>query len=561
MARASAASPLAATLLALAAAGCEPGAKEAPPPDLPVHTLVYGGDVTLGRGTNPALFDAEKRGRLFGGVKPLLGKADIALVNGEGVISAGGEFFDKGEPRPYMYRAHPLAVEPIAEAGIDVVTVGNNHSGDYGPLALREMLDLLSIRGIGYTGGGHDLRDAGTPYYRRAGDTVVAIVGADLTNAAACAATKDKPGSLYFNAFNTDKHHDGIVKRLKEIFAEARRHAHLVFLTPHWGDNWKDAPDPKIRDLARRLVAAGCDGILGHSAHWFQGVEIVDGKPVIYDAGNLTVDYGGGDRAHDAFLWELAFSRAGVVRVRGIPLKLGMNTVDPAGGAKAEKLLERVVEMSDDLGTALRIEGGAAVADLAPASIREPPERGGPPARPIPKEVRKAPSDAIIDAMPASATPLGVRYADGVELLGYELLNDRLRIPKGGAFIALYLRKSGPVATGYTVRLEGRLAAPDGKTAKNFMNHAPGDWLLPVSGWPEGKVIRDWTLFRLTFKAEGKVEFFAGLQDGKGRPAEPASSAAPLVDGTLVPVGAATYAADALPLFRYLKLYRAKNPL
>jgi poly-gamma-glutamate capsule biosynthesis protein CapA/YwtB (metallophosphatase superfamily) len=547
--------------LCLAAAGCSRVEKKSLPPNLPVHTLVYGGDVTLGRQTNPALFDDKERARLFGDVAPLLEKADVALVNGEGVISSGGEYFDKGEPRPYMYRAHPSAIEPFVAAGVDVVTVGNNHSGDYGPLALREMLDILTLSKIGYTGGGYDGPDAETPYYQKVGDTVVAIIGGDFTNSESCRAKKDKPGSLYFNAFNTAAHHGEIVRTLTRLIAEARRHAHLVFLTPHWGDNWKEAPDPNTRALAKKIIAAGCDGILGHSAHWFQGVELIDGKPVIYDAGNLTVDYGGGDRAHDAFLWKLAFNKAGVVRIEGLPLTLGMNTVNLAKGKKAEKLLEKVVDDSDDLGTPLRVEGGAAVAELSPDEIREPKPGGGPPSRSVPKEVRRAPSDTIIDALPASATPLGVRYGDGVELLGYELVNTALHIPKGGAFIALYWRKSGPLTTDYAVRLEGRLAAPNGKTAVNYMNHTPGDWILPVAAWPEGKVIRDWTLFRLTFQAEGTVAFFAGLLTPKGKLVAPQSSDAPLSDGGLVPVGKAAYAKDALPLFQYWKTYREKNPL
>ncbi len=299
------------------------------PDNLPVHTLAFGGDVLLGRRLNEALHDETARGEILGGIAPLIRAADLAVVNAEGVIALGGDFNDKGEPRPHMYRAHPHAIDVLAEAGVDVVMVGNNHSNDYGPDALIEMLDRVRIAGMDYAGGGVDLDDARTPAYATLGDTVVAIVGGDLTATRNYNATRDRAGTLLINGMNPDLT-DRIVEVYSEILDTARQHAHVVLLSPHWGDNMKGEPTELTRTLARRLIRAGYDGILGHSAHWMQGMELIDGRPVIYDAGNLVIDFNTSDPNSETALLTLSLSQAGITAVRATPIQLRDSRTLPA---------------------------------------------------------------------------------------------------------------------------------------------------------------------------------------------------------------------------------------
>lgn len=534
------------------------GKASAPAADLPGHTVVYGGDVTFGRRINNALFDAAARGRIFGDVKPLLAKADLVIVNGEGVIAAGGMFTDKDEPRPYMYRAHPRMIEVLKDAGIDVVTVGNNHSGDYGRDALVEMLDRLTLAGIDYTGGGHDLADARRPAYRRVGDTVIAVVGADLTNTAVFAATHTLPGSLYFDAFKTSKNEDLIVRELSSVLEEARKHAHVVLLTPHWGDCWVDAPTPGLRKLAARLIRAGYDGIMGHSSHWLHGAELVDGKPVLYDAGNLVIDYGGGDDAHRDLLYELTVNRAGVARVTAHPLWLEMNQATLAEGKKRDDILARFAKRSAKLGTKVEVRDGVAAFDCDPGDVAGPPGAPAPPERPKPAAVRTAPSGIVLDALPEGATPVDVEYEGGVHLVGFELVVPEIKAPKGGQFVVLYWTSDAPVTADLEVHVEARgLDEKSREIRPTTANHVPGDWILPAREWPPKKIIADWTLLRLSFVPEGEVEFLAGLRSGGLL--EPKRASVTLVDDRLVPLGRAVYKEGARPMFEYLEERAARS--
>lgn len=499
------------------------------------HTLGFGGDLMLGRRINVALFDPEARDAALADLAPVLLDSDLTLVNGEGVISGGGAFGDKGEPRPHQYRAHPDAIALLVAAGVDVVAAGNNHAGDYGPDALREELDRLRIAGLDYTGAGHDLADARTPAYRRIGDTIVAFVGADLTMAERFAATAERPGILHLPGMRADRA-DDVVAALTEILSVARRHAHVVLFTPHWGDNFIEAPSGLTRTLARRLIDAGYDGILGHSAHVVQGIEIIDGRPVIYDAGNLLSDYGAGP----GVVWQLRFTRAGITRVTAWPIEQNTNRTTFAKRT-ADATLEKLRSASSALGTALVVENGTATAACDPAGVAG--ASAEPPARPVPAAVRAAPAAILVDALPAGATPIEVAWPNGVRLLGYDLLLERLPVPKAGQVVTLYLDASAQPSRELRIRLEAR-----GVEKRETEEHIPGDWLLPGDQWPLGQLLRDRTLMRLTLAAEGVVEFFVGLKDGELL--EPATGARR--DGRLVYLGSATYTPGAPRLFEVL---------
>ncbi|HUT78924.1 MAG TPA: CapA family protein, partial [Polyangia bacterium] len=536
--------------------GSAGGADPEPTADLETHTIIYGGDVTLGRRINEALWDAGARGRIFGDVEPLLREADLALVNAEGVITLGGRFNNKGEPRPYLFRAHPSVIEVLSRAGIDLVTVGNNHAVDYGPEALTEMLDRLSLAGIDTFGGGHDAADARRPAYRRLGDTVVALVGADFTVSARYRATKRRAGILFYDAFRDGSHEEDIVADLKQIHDEARRHAQVVLLSPHWGDNMVDEPAPHLRSLARRLIEVGYDGILGHSAHVFQGVELIDGKPVIYDAGNLVADFGGGGRVHQALAWELEITRAGVTRIAGYPLQLKRNRTDLATGKLRDGILESLSAMSLELGARLAIEDGVARLECNPGGVRGPAKAADPPVRPRVTSIRLAPDDTLIDALPARAIPLEARFEGGVRLLGYELLLSELPTPKAGQVVVAYFTADEPLKESYHVTLEGRRSVDGKPGGRSSEAHFPGDWLLPTTEWVPGRIVRDWTLLRLVFDASGTVDFHLGLTLG-GRPVAVAGPDG-RIDGNMIHLGRAAFRRGAPGVFAVLDRYRKR---
>ncbi len=499
---------------------------DAPAPlDLPVHHLTFGGDTIVGENLNLALADEDVRAAMFVDVAGLLRDADVTLLNSEGVISGGGRIADKGEARPHLYRARPAMMGVLAAAGVDVLAGANNHSGDYGPDALREHLDLARVAGLDYAGVGHDLADARTPAYRKVGDTVLAIIGADLTDTALFAARPDRPGSLALPLARA-------VDELAPLVAEARKHAQVVLLTPHWGDNGKTAPTEALRDAGRALIGVGFDGILGHSAHVPQGVELVDGKPIVYDAGNFLAGHSGTGDQGSAVLYDVAFTRAGVVSVRAVPI--AMRAARVGSGTAAD--LATWQERTRALGTP--VDGDAVSCD--PGGVLGPEGTPDPPARPVPAAVREAPRDAIVDALPEGVTPAAVRWENGVSLVGYHLVAKDLRVPKAGQVFDLYFRAEGPVSANLMVSLEGRGNVLDRE------DHTPGDWMLPGDEWPPGALIHDRSLMRLLGDPTGAVRFALNLRDGRTL-VKVATSDLPLERGVIL--GEASYVPGAPRLF------------
>lgn len=504
-------------------------------------TLAFGGDVFLGRQLHHALYDDPTT--VFADIREPMVNADITLVNGEGVIASGGMWADKGSNRPFMFRAHPLAIDMLTSAGVDVVAVGNNHAGDYGPLAMGEMLGRLRQAGIDYTGGGTNITDARTPAMVTANGVVVAFVGADMTHPFQYAATESAPGTLYFPGMTGD-HHDEIVASLTEVLAQARKYADVVILTPHWGPNRQETPTDATRKLAHDLIGVGYDGILGHSAHWLQGVELIDGKPVVYDAGNLVTDTRITGAGSESLLYEVGIAKEGIVHLHARPLTLGPQRVSFAQDQKGRDILDRFEGYCKDLGTRVQRGGGGITIVADPGTGIRPTETEAPPPRPTP-EVVPAPDHTVREALPDSVTGVNITYEGGAALVGHEVLFGPLRLPKTSQIFRTCWTGSD-LEPGYTIHVEGRGQGKKGKPASEKSSHLPGDWLHPTETWTSGQIICDHQLFRInTLGPEGEVRFYVGLKkDGEPVPIVDAHGTE-LVDEWLVEVGKGSFAQGA----------------
>ncbi len=541
--------------------------------NLPRHTLIYGGDLFCARRLNFALLapSDEERKKILAAVTPLLRQADLAMINLEGMVTTGG-YYNRMRRCSYVYRAHPNIVDVLKDAGVDLVTIGNNHNGDYGPEAEIETVDQLTAAGIGYAGAGVDLEDAARPVYRQVGDVVVAIVGMETSDAKVYTATKDRPGVHFlYRVCRNPKHDQRLVDHLAKIVKEARRHAHVVIFSPH-GANTSGDPyvTPPRRELAEKLIReAGFDAVLGHGAHHPEGVEVIDGKPVVYDAGNLVLDFDAAKKTYldwqsGGMLWKVEFSKAGIHRLEGIPLRMKFLETQLATGAKRDEVLGHVVKYSKEFGTPLRVEEGRIHIDVDPGEVLEPTESPEALRRPARSDVRRAPTDVLHERLPQRATPLRVRYANGIRLVGYELVSPILLYGEQiSQVVVLYWTTDRPIKGHYVIHIDSRPVV-DGKLREDFVirqeSHLPGDWVLPTRQWPPGKIIQDKQNLRSVFRripiSDG-IAFFAGLREyADGReskvltPVE--TNGVKLLRGKFVPLGQCPIVKDAAwPRKRY----------
>ena len=261
----------------------------------PVVSVVFAGDIMLEGRPQRAI----RRGRdPFAGVAHLFKDADIRLGNLECVVATVGSV----EPeKPNVFRVHPRVLHHVRRH-FDAVGLANNHSGDYGPQAFAQMLGLLNQSGLGYYGGGHDLKEAHRPLILERQGIRIAILGYNEFQPRNFEADHDRPGV----AWSEDEQ---VVRDIQD----ARRvwNADVVIPVMHWG--WEEPmANARQRALARLMIDAGADAVIGGHPHQLQDTDQYKGKPIFYSLGNFVFE-GFPDKVNNvAWVVRLSVDRLGV---------------------------------------------------------------------------------------------------------------------------------------------------------------------------------------------------------------------------------------------------------
>ena len=208
----------------------------------------------------------------------LLNGFDIFMINNEFTYSTRGEEVQKS----YHFRADPSRVSNLDVLGTDIVLLANNHVFDYGEDALTDTLDTLAEAGIPYVGAGRDIDEAASPYVFEVGGRTLAYVAASRAEE-------------YTSSIATREAGEGVSGIMPfydpEPFLEAIRKADesydFVVANVHWGMEYDSYYYDIQQELARKMVEAGADLIIGTHTHCLQGVDIIDGVPVFYSLGNF----------------------------------------------------------------------------------------------------------------------------------------------------------------------------------------------------------------------------------------------------------------------------------
>jgi poly-gamma-glutamate capsule biosynthesis protein CapA/YwtB (metallophosphatase superfamily) len=332
------------------------GRTTAPPEHI---SLALGGDVMLGRLVNSVILN-EGPLHPWGDVLPLVRDADLSLVNLECTIADGGEPF---RPRRVFYfKAHPSAIETLTLAGIDYVTLANNHAMDFQGPALLETMGRLDEHGIAHAGAGANSAEAAKHVLLEAEGIKVGVV-AFADHFAEYAATESWPGTNILPITLEERHFSRVRESLETVRAAD---VDLVVFSIHWGPNFRAVPPPEFQDFAHAVMDAGADIFHGHSAHIFQGIEIYDGKPIFYDTGDLINDYYVDPvyRNDQQLLFLVHVSSERVERVELFPLVITYMQVNRATGADFDEIAERIVELSRAMGTEVRQEADRMVIGL-----------------------------------------------------------------------------------------------------------------------------------------------------------------------------------------------------
>ena len=236
--------------------------------------LAAAGDVNLGDAVAAAIASYGPRYPWLS-VAPVLRGADLATANLECAVSSRGLPVPN---KPFTFRGPPSALEAAADfAGLDVLSLANNHSLDYGRPAFFDTLALVRAAGIASVGGGQSLAAARRPAILSAGGLRLAFLGYSDINPPGFTAGSSWPGTAPADteAVATD-------------VRAARRRADLVVVWFHWGIELDRYPGGRQQELAAAALNAGATVVLGAHPHVLQPiVRPAPGRIVAWSLGNF----------------------------------------------------------------------------------------------------------------------------------------------------------------------------------------------------------------------------------------------------------------------------------
>lgn len=329
-------------------------------------TIAIAGDVMLGRLVNETIHQ-KGFAHPWGEIVPALRKVDLFLINLECALTAETRPWQDGEYKTFYFRAEPSAVETLKAGRVDFASVANNHICDFGTDGLLETLAILDRADIAHAGAGESLAVAREPARLNVNGFRINVV-AFSDHPRGWAATPTSPGFNY-TPVSVDAEDFRIVE---STLAAARQDADLVIFSIHWGPNMRERPTEKFRAFARKVVGSGADIFWGHSAHLIQGIDVHEGKLILYDTGDFVDDYAIDPMLRNDLSALFLVRIAPPNHVEGIelvPVQIEDMQVNLAAGQERDWVNQRLKQLCDEMGTELRSGVGGLLAASSSESV------------------------------------------------------------------------------------------------------------------------------------------------------------------------------------------------
>ncbi|OGI89669.1 hypothetical protein A2911_02605 [Candidatus Nomurabacteria bacterium RIFCSPLOWO2_01_FULL_40_15] len=275
----------------------EPKIPEVKEPDF--VTMAFAGDIMLDRGVKNSVlknFDGDYS-FLFEKLE-ILKKFDIVFANLEG--TASGEGKDMGNL--YSFQMDPSVVPALKGGGISILSIANNHVGDWGRASYEDTLLRLRENEILYAGGGLNEEEAEEPTIIEKYGIKIGFLGFSDKGSDWMRAEKEKSGLLL--ASNP---------RFEEIIKNASARVDHLVVSFHFGEEYQKIHNERQEYLAHRAIDSGAKIIIGHHPHVVQDTEVYKGSFIAYSLGNFIFDQGFSKDTMEGMLLEIKLSRDGSI--------------------------------------------------------------------------------------------------------------------------------------------------------------------------------------------------------------------------------------------------------
>jgi hypothetical protein len=278
--------------------------------------IVFAGDFSIGDSFSQTRGGKAKRNPPTGleAIAPIVSQHDFFLVNMETVLLEHNREPINASKRSCRIDDPRRALAALRGLGVSSVSLGNNHSMDFGPDALMSSVGSVREAGITVLGAGQTLQEAERPIKLRWGDASIYIFAGywfkrRYRDEYSFYAAEDRPG---VNCLE-----EGFTSRFLAAVRSIRQSDSNAFVIafPHWGASYRP-PSPRMRRLAMQMLSSGVDMIMGHGAHNLQACTRKDGKIIVFSLGNFLFNTWGNYKNLNAFPFS-AIARVGVSRTSG----------------------------------------------------------------------------------------------------------------------------------------------------------------------------------------------------------------------------------------------------
>jgi poly-gamma-glutamate capsule biosynthesis protein CapA/YwtB (metallophosphatase superfamily) len=277
-------------------------------------TILFTGDVMLGRTVEISAQENKDFTYPFTKVADVLKSQDITFINLENPI------VEKCPPHRggFTFCASPSMLEGLVYSGVDIVTLANNHTQNYGTDGILQTKKFLDQRNISYTGSGNLVT-------KEVNGVTFGFLGFD----------KAQQGNPKLTAFE------------ENLITESNSKVDVLIVAMHWGVEYKNKALPGVRNLARELVEKGADVVIGAHPHWVQNREYFDNEgnslleiasqftprnddwdkitPVYYSLGNFVFDQMWSEETRKGLAVKLTFEGKNIVNEELLPIYMKRN--------------------------------------------------------------------------------------------------------------------------------------------------------------------------------------------------------------------------------------------
>jgi gamma-polyglutamate biosynthesis protein CapA len=258
--------------------------------------MVFVGDIMMDRAVRSSV---EKNlegdyGRLFEGVG-FLKDADLAFGNLEGPVSDVGHNVGS----IYSFRMAPASLLAVRDAGFDVLSVANNHAGDWSLVAFKDTLKRLSELNILAIGGGESYEQASQVQIKEISGIKIGFLAVSDVGPNWLKATDLQSGILLANDPN-----------LPTLIKKASEGVDVLVVSYHFGEEYKTHSNIRQQFLAHQAIDNGATLVVGHHPHVIQETENYKNGVIAYSLGNFIFDQNFSPETMEGGVWEVVLDGA-----------------------------------------------------------------------------------------------------------------------------------------------------------------------------------------------------------------------------------------------------------